>query len=136
MPLLRDFPEALTGSSGRLLDDFFAWVNVTFAGPGTYEWGMPVIWSLETLRPESPDRAAQGLRRRVVSATVRTLATGAFSAGEPGGIPDEVEGDASAEAAHDDAWRQRVRSTYGSDPQIRYFDTPLVVDNALGQVIE
>ncbi|MFO1363724.1 MAG: YdhR family protein [Burkholderiales bacterium] len=43
---------------------------------------------------------------------------------------------ASAEAAHDDAWRQRVRSTYGSDPQIRYFDTPLVVDNALGQVIE
>lgn len=75
--------------------------NVTFAGPGTYEWGMPVIWSLETLRPESPDRAAQGLRRRVVSATVRTLATGAFLAGEPGNDLTAVSGDASSAAAHD-----------------------------------
>lgn len=31
-PVLSDFPKALTGSSGRLIDDFFAWVNVTFAG--------------------------------------------------------------------------------------------------------
>lgn len=43
---------------------------------------------------------------------------------------------AAAEAAHDDAWRQRIRSAYGSEPVIRYFDTPLVVDNALGQLIE
>jgi hypothetical protein len=43
---------------------------------------------------------------------------------------------ASAEAAHDDGWRQRIRATYGSEPQIRYFDTPLVVDNALGELIE
>jgi hypothetical protein len=43
---------------------------------------------------------------------------------------------ASAEAAHDGAWRQRIRTTYGSEPEIRYFDTPLVVDNALGQLIE
>lgn len=43
---------------------------------------------------------------------------------------------ASAQAAHDEAWRQRVRTTYGSEPEIVYFDTPLVVDNALGQVIE
>ncbi len=33
VPALSEFPEALTGSSGRLIDDFFAWVNVTFAGP-------------------------------------------------------------------------------------------------------
>ena len=33
VPASGDFPAALTGSSGRLLDDFFAWVNVTFAGP-------------------------------------------------------------------------------------------------------
>lgn len=33
VPALRDFPEALTGSSGRLLDNFFAWVNVTLEGP-------------------------------------------------------------------------------------------------------
>lgn len=43
---------------------------------------------------------------------------------------------ASAEAAHDEAWRQRVRSAYGSEPQVRYFDTPLVVDNALGKLVE
>ena len=43
---------------------------------------------------------------------------------------------AAAERAHDHAWRQRTRDSYGSDPVIRYFDTPLVVDNALGQTIE
>ena len=42
----------------------------------------------------------------------------------------------AAQRAHDEAWRQRVRDTYGSEPVIRYFDTPLVVDNALGQTIE
>ena len=43
---------------------------------------------------------------------------------------------ASAEAAHDESWRQAIRSTYGSEPQIRYFETPLVVDNALGGLVE
>jgi hypothetical protein len=42
----------------------------------------------------------------------------------------------AAERAHDEAWRQRVRDTYGSEPVIKYFDTPLVVDNALGKTIE
>ena len=43
---------------------------------------------------------------------------------------------AAAERAHDAAWRQRIRDAYGSDPVVRVFDTPLVVDNALGRVIE
>ena len=43
---------------------------------------------------------------------------------------------AAADRAHDDAWRQRIRDTYGSEPVIRYFDTPLVVDNALGHTID
>ena len=42
---------------------------------------------------------------------------------------------AAAEAAHDAAWRQRIRTAYGSDPVIRYFETPLVVDNALGGLV-
>lgn len=42
----------------------------------------------------------------------------------------------AAEAAHDEAWRARIRSKYGSEPTIQYFDTPLVVDNALGAVLE
>ena len=43
---------------------------------------------------------------------------------------------AAAERAHDAAWRQRLRDTYGCEPTVRYFDTPLVVDNALGEVID
>lgn len=43
---------------------------------------------------------------------------------------------ASAEQAHDAAWRRRIVDAYGSAPVIRYFETPLVVDNALGRVIE
>lgn len=43
---------------------------------------------------------------------------------------------AAAVAAHDEAWRARIRSAYGSDPVVRFFDTPLVVDNALGAIIE
>lgn len=42
----------------------------------------------------------------------------------------------AAVRAHDETWRRRVRDTYGSEPVIRYFDTPLVVDNAIGQTIE
>jgi hypothetical protein len=41
----------------------------------------------------------------------------------------------AAERAHDRAWRDRIRSAYGSEPHIRYFETPLVVDNAAGQLI-
>ncbi|MBS0574345.1 MAG: ABC transporter permease subunit [Proteobacteria bacterium] len=33
VPALRDFPEALTGSSGRTLDNFFAWANVALEAP-------------------------------------------------------------------------------------------------------
>ncbi len=42
----------------------------------------------------------------------------------------------SAERAHDEAWRARIREKYGSEPVIRYFETPLVIDNALGAIIE
>jgi hypothetical protein len=57
------------------------------------------------------------------------------AAGEAGAFylwPDR----AAAERAHDAAWRQRIVDAYGHPPVIRYFETPLVVDNALGRVIE
>ncbi len=38
--------------------------------------------------------------------------------------------------AHDAAWREGLRQRYGSEPVIRFFETPLVVDNTLGQTIE
>ena len=41
----------------------------------------------------------------------------------------------AAELAHGEAWRERIRASYGSEPCIRYFETPLVVDNALGRIV-
>ena len=41
----------------------------------------------------------------------------------------------SAQLAHDEAWRQGIRDKYGSEPVVRYFETPLVIDNALGETI-
>ena len=55
--------------------------------------------------------------------------------GQAGGVylwPDQ----AAAQRWHDEPWRQRIRQLYGSEPVIRYFDTPLVVDNLLKDVIE
>ena len=43
---------------------------------------------------------------------------------------------AAAVRAHDAAWREGVLKNFGSVPVIRYFQTPLVVDNALQQTIE
>jgi hypothetical protein len=43
---------------------------------------------------------------------------------------------AAAERGHDAAWRARLKRMYGSEPVIRYFETPLVVDNALQELVE
>lgn len=42
----------------------------------------------------------------------------------------------AADAAHGEAWQQRVREKYGSVPTREFFETPLVVDNALGRTVE
>ena len=43
---------------------------------------------------------------------------------------------ADAARWHDAAWRQRIQDAYGSTPVIRYFETPIVVDNALQATVE
>ena len=43
---------------------------------------------------------------------------------------------AAAVAAHGEAWRRGVMETFGSVPVIRYFETPLVVDNALQETLD
>jgi hypothetical protein len=43
---------------------------------------------------------------------------------------------AAAQRGHDAAWRKRIKEMYGSEPVIRYFDTPLVIDNAMQATIE
>lgn len=42
----------------------------------------------------------------------------------------------AAQRSHDEVWRARIMKTYGSKPTIRYFETPLVVDNTVQKVIE
>jgi hypothetical protein len=37
---------------------------------------------------------------------------------------------ASAEAWYSDAWRAKAKTTYGSEPQLTYFDAPVQIDNS------
>jgi hypothetical protein len=40
-----------------------------------------------------------------------------------------------AEAMYTDAWRAFVRETYGTDPTVTYFESPVVVDNVTHEVL-
>ncbi len=41
-----------------------------------------------------------------------------------------------AERVYTDEWREYVKATFGDYPSLTYFDTPLVVDNLTGEIIE
>ena len=43
---------------------------------------------------------------------------------------------AAAERVYDAAWREFIRGKYHTDPVVTYFDTPVMVDNVAGQVVE
>ena len=43
---------------------------------------------------------------------------------------------AAAQRGHDAAWRAKIREMYGADPVIRYFETPVLVDNVVNDTIE
>ncbi len=45
------------------------------------------------------------------------------------------ESRADAEAAFNDEWHARIRDKYGADPEIRYFESPVIVDNVRGEII-
>lgn len=42
----------------------------------------------------------------------------------------------AAERAHDEAFRRSVRERFGCEPEIRYFDVMMVLDNLTGEVVE
>lgn len=42
----------------------------------------------------------------------------------------------AAERAHDEMFRRGVRERFGCEPEIRYFDVMMVLDNLSGEVIE
>ena len=44
------------------------------------------------------------------------------------------ESRAQAEQVYNTEWRERVSKLYGNAPQVTYFDTPVIVDNAAGAI--
>lgn len=42
----------------------------------------------------------------------------------------------AAQRGHNAEWCARIKTMYGSEPVIRYFETPLIVDNAQDALIE
>lgn len=43
---------------------------------------------------------------------------------------------ADAKRWHDETFRARVQSLFGSEPSYQYFETPVIVDNAARQVLD
>lgn len=41
---------------------------------------------------------------------------------------------ADAEAMYTQSWRDFVRGKYGTEPSVTYFDSPVVVDNVVGEI--
>jgi hypothetical protein len=44
------------------------------------------------------------------------------------------ESRAAADAVYTDEWRAMITQRYGAEPTIRYFDSPVIVDNAIGEI--
>lgn len=42
---------------------------------------------------------------------------------------------AHAEKWHGEAFRAKVKEVYGSEPEFRYFETPIVVDNVASAIV-
>ena len=40
-----------------------------------------------------------------------------------------------AEQLYTDEWKKFIRDKYGTDPSVTYFETPVVVDNAVGEIV-
>ena len=42
----------------------------------------------------------------------------------------------AAKRAHGPEFQERMRATFGGEPEFQYFDTPIAVDNAAKQIID
>ena len=45
------------------------------------------------------------------------------------------EARAEAEALFNDEWRALIKHKYGAAPEVRYFETPVVVDNVAEEIL-
>ncbi|MBN3851810.1 monooxygenase [Paraburkholderia sp. Ac-20340] len=42
---------------------------------------------------------------------------------------------AEAEAMYTESWKALARETYGADPSVTYFESPVVVDNVMDEIL-
>jgi hypothetical protein len=40
-----------------------------------------------------------------------------------------------AERLYTDDWKKFIREKYGADPTVTYFESPVIVDNAIGEIL-
>ena len=69
---------------------------------------------------------------------IRGLIRKYYTLSKDGGIADGIylwESQEDVERLYTDEWKQFIRDTYGTEPSVVYFDSPLVVDNAAGTII-
>lgn len=41
----------------------------------------------------------------------------------------------AAEKVYDNDWKKFISDKYGSEPRITYFETPIIVDNVMGEIV-
>jgi len=56
-------------------------------------------------------------------------------AGDLVGAIYEWRSRAAGEALYDAAWRARVTAHYGAEPEVTWLETPVVVDNLVGEIV-
>ncbi len=54
--------------------------------------------------------------------------------GTTGGGVYLFESREAADKLYDDAFRAAIKERFGAEPDVRYFETPVIVDNQLGSV--
>jgi hypothetical protein len=43
---------------------------------------------------------------------------------------------AEAEQFYNDDWKNKIQERYGSQPMVSYFNSPVIVDNLAGEIIQ
>ena len=50
-------------------------------------------------------------------------------------LPSRIDRTEAAEQTYNAEWRAMIAQRYGAEPSVTYFETPVVVDNVLGEIV-
>ena len=107
----------------------------------SFKWGRTMITTIVQFRMPEPVSVAQA-RALFTSTAPRYLGMSGlvrkyYILSEDGLFAGGVylwQSRADAERIYTDAWRDFVRGKYGSEPELAWFHTPVLVDNVTGEV--